>query len=140
MCDDKVVLWVYLPGLSDGHANSLENITDLTGFEVGTVNKRGMLNGAFTSGHILTEGLDGFRYGNDLDSPLDSAGPLPYIDLSDDHEATELAKFVYDDSKTAMAIKDMGDWTSIYSTVMNLPSDFLRNLLGFAGGHIYSDN
>ena len=140
MKDGKTILWIYLPGLSDGKANNMKNITDLTGFEVGYVNKRGLLNGIFKDGHALTESIEGYHYGNDLDSILDSAGPLPYIDLSGDSRAIELAECAFDDSKTAMAMKDMGDWTSIYSTVMNLPAGFFRNLLEFTGGHVYSDN
>lgn len=140
MKDGKVILWVYLPGLSDGSKNNVANIQALTGFRVGYYTQRGMLNGTFLGGHPLTAGLEDFSYGNDLDSPLDSAGPLPYIDLTGDSSAVELAEFAYDDSKTAMAMKDMGDWTSIYSTVMNLPAGFFRNLLQYTGGHIYSDN
>ena len=140
MKDGKVILWVYLPGLSDGTKNDVASIEALTGFRVGYYTQRGMLNGRFTGEHPLTEGLQDFCYGNDLDSYLDSAGPLPYIDLSGDTEAVELAEFTYDDSKAAMAMKDMGDWTSIYSTVMNLPAGFFRNLLKYTGGHIYSNN
>lgn len=140
MKDGKVILWIYLPGLSDGTKNDVTNIQSLTGFRVGYYTQRGMLNGRFTAGHPLTEGLQDYCYGNDLDSYLDSAGPLPYIDLSGDTAAVELAELTYDDSKTAMAMKNMGDWTSIYSTVMNLPAGFFRNLLQYTESHIYSDN
>ena len=87
-----------------------------------------------------TEGIEGFTYGNDLNSALDSAGPLPYIDLSGEQNAIELAEFGANGKYTAMAMKDMGDWTSIYSTTMNLPSTFWRNLIKEADGHIWSDN
>ena len=140
MKDGKVILWIYLPGLSDGTKNDVANIQSLTGFRVGYYTQRGMLNGRFTADHPLTEGLQDYCYGNDLDSYLDSAGPLPYIDLSGDTAAVELAELTYDDSKTAMAMKDMGDYISIYSTVMNLPAGFFRNLLKYTGSHIYSDN
>lgn len=140
MKDGKILLWIYLPGLSDGKKNDLKNIEKLTGFKVGYENRRGLLNGAFVSGHTLTKGIEDYAYGNDLDSPQDSAGPLPYIDLNGDSKAVELATCVFDDTKTAMAMKDMGEWTSIYSTVMNLPSGFFRNLLKYVDGQIYSDN
>ena len=140
MKDDKVIVWIYLPGLSDGKANSLDNIKDLTGFTVNYLNQRGLLTGVMLGGHALTEGIEGFTYGNDLNSALDSAGPLPYIDLSGEQNAIELAEFGANGKYTAMAMKDMGDWTSIYSTTMNLPSTFWRNLIKEADGHIWSDN
>lgn len=39
-----------------------------------------------------------------------------------------------------MALKNMGDWTSIYCMTPQLSTELYRNLLKFAGSHIYSDD
>ncbi|MCQ2449211.1 MAG: carbohydrate binding domain-containing protein [Clostridia bacterium] len=138
MCGGKTVVWEYLPGLSNGGANDLANIRSLTGFTVGIEKRRGLQTGILVGGHALTEGLAGHTYGNDLNSPADSAGPLPYIEPESGIVA--LAKFCNNTEKYAMAMKEMDGWPSIYSTVPNLPSQFFRNLLKNVGGNICSDH
>ncbi len=138
--DGKIIVWVNLAGISDGSANSLEHMKDLTGFDVQYVQTKGALTGYFTSGHLLTKGIEGFIYGDDATGATNGVGPLLYVDASGDSSITELAKCVFDESKSAMVMKDMGDWISIYSGPACLPNGFLRNLVDYSGGHIYTDN
>lgn len=135
--DDKIIVWIYLPGISDG-TNRMDEalIRDLTGMNTKVLLERGEMSAIMTdkAGTELTEGIDGLSYGG----ILNLSGPLAYID---DSSAIELAKATFKDgTKTAMAMKDMGDWTSIYSTIINLPSEFFRNLLNYANQHTYSDD
>lgn len=48
---------------------------------------------------------------------------------------------MYDNPRqAALAIKEMGDWTSIYSAITCLPTELFRNVLKQYGIHMYSDN
>ncbi len=135
--DGKVIVWLYLPGISDGSVSSAENISALTGMETKLITEKTVFNAVFASeaAHALGKGLEGLKYGNESTA---LASPLAYIT---DPEATVLASLMYGDgSKTALAIKDMGSWTSVYSTVPNLPADFFANLLEYTGCHLYSSD
>lgn len=135
--DDKVIVWIYLPGISDGNTESAKHISDLTGITTKLHNEKALFNAVFTdkAGTMLTDGLDGLKYGNENTA---LAGPLAFID---DSKATTLATLLYgDDTETALAMKDMGDWTSIYSTVPNLPGEFFTNLLKYTDSHVYSQD
>ena len=138
--DDKIIVWVNLSGISDGRKNDIDYLEKITGFDVEYLQTKGAQTGCFVSGHELTEGLEGYIYGDDATGATNGVGPLLYVDVSKDSQAVELAECVFDDTKSALVMKDMGDWTSIYSAPMGLPSGFLRNLVEYAGGHIYTDN
>ena len=60
--------------------------------------------------------------------------------LITDSKAKVLAYMSDNSSQAALAIKDMGDWTSIFSSAPCLPTELLRNLIKQCGVHIYSDN
>jgi len=134
--DDKIIIWIYLPGISNGSRMSEENVSKLTGMDTKLIYETGLMTAYFEENtkSKLLEGLEGVMYGNSVEM----GGPLAYID---DKEATTLATATFGDgTMAALAMKDMGSWTSIYSTIPNLPSQFLRNLLEMTGQHIYSNN
>ena len=133
--NDQVVVWVYLPGISTGTKLSLANVQRATGFSVGAVEQKSTLQVRLAqSGHSLTEGIEGLVYGN---SVAGSVSPLAY--LQDTTGATVLG-YYESGGKPGLAVKDMGDWTSVYSAAPCLDAQLLRNLLTFAGCHIYSEN
>ena len=133
--NDQVVVWVYLPGISDGTALSLANVQRATGFSIGAVEQRSTLQVQLAdSGHSLTEGIAGLIYGN---SVVNSVSPLTYI--QDTAGATVLG-YNTAGQKPGLAVKDMGDWTSVYSSAPCLDAQLLRNLMAFAGCHSYCEN
>ncbi|MCQ2449657.1 MAG: hypothetical protein MJ132_05665, partial [Clostridia bacterium] len=133
--NDHCVVWVYLPGLSDGSRYNLDNIKQVTGFAVGAVEKAASLQVKVTDdSHPLTQGLKGLTYG---DKTPNGISPAPYI--ADTTDVTVLGTNV-ESGKAGLGVKDMGGWTSVYSTAPCLTVDMLRNLLKMAGCHIYSQN
>ncbi len=133
--NNQVVVWVYLPGISTGTQLSLDNVYRATGYSIGAVEKKSTLQVQLTnSGHSLTEGIAGLTYGN---SVTNSVSPLTYIrDITD---ATVLG-YNADGGLPGLAVKNMGNWTSVYSAAPCLDVQLLRNLMAFAGCHIYSEN
>lgn len=134
--DGKVIVWLYLPGISDGSSMSENHVQELTGMKMKRISETGFMTACFKADGTseLLDGLEGVMYGNSSEL----SGPLVYID---DNSVMTLATATFGDGNmTALGVKDMGDWTSVYSTVPNLPSRFLRNLLSSISGHIYSDN
>ncbi len=136
------VVWVYLPGLSDGSRYDLKNIKKVTGFSIGAIED--MTNETVT-GHSLrvritddsnplTKGLKGVTYG---DKTPNGISPAAYI--ADTDNVTVLGTNV-ETGKPGLGIKKMDGWTSIYSTAPCLTSDLLRNLLKMNGCHVYSEN
>ncbi len=134
--NNQVVVWVYLPGISTGTELSLDNVQRATGFDIGAVEQKSTLQVQLTdSGHSLTEGIAGLIYGN---SVTGSVSPLTYI--QDTAGITVLGYNKAGQKMPGLAVKDMGDWTSVYSAAPCLDVQLLRNLMKFAGCHIYSDN
>ena len=135
-CNGQYVVWVYLPGISDGYSLNADYMTRVTGFDIGVVEeKSGLQVRIADTNNVLTEGIAGMVYGN---STPNSVSPLTYI-----KDTTDVAVLGYNmdgGGKAGLGIKDMGDWTSIYSSAPCLDVKLLRNLLKLADCHIYSDN
>ena len=94
------------------------------------------------SSHWLTEGLNvGRPYGvksYDKMSPViavtdNAAKALAY------HSTTSTSDNI-PAGQVALAVKNMGDWTSIYSAVPNIPQAMIRNMLKQVNGHNYTES
>ena len=128
-------MWVYLPGISDGTKLDVANVARTTGFSVGVVEEKSTLQVQITdSAHSLTEGIAGLVYGN---STPKSVPPRAYIQNTD---GVTVLGYELDGGKAGLAIRDMGSWTSVYSSAPCLDVALLRNLLKLAGCHIYSES
>ena len=79
-----------------------------------------------------TEGINGISYGNN------EVGVGPYIKVADD--SAKALGYLNGGSDVGLAVKDMGIWTSVYSSAPNIPNRLIRNILKESGGHIYSTN
>ena len=133
--DDQVVVWVYLPGISTGTELSLSNVERTTGFSINISQEGSTLQVQLAdAGHTLTEGISGLIYGNSVENRV---SPMAYI--ADTSNATVLG-YNLDGGKPGLAVKDMGSWTSVYSSAPCLNVELLRKLLQFAGCHVYSEN
>ena len=133
--DGQIVVWVYLPGISEGTRLNLSNVEDVTGFKIGLEERKAGLQVKITNGsHDLTKGMEGQVYGSSQPS---ATSPITYI--ADTSGATVLG-YNLDGNQPGLAIKDMGDWTSVYSAAPCIDVQMLRNLLTMADSHIYSEN
>ncbi len=133
--NDHCVVWVYLPGISDGSGYNLDNVKSVTGFAIDAVEKQTSLQVEITdNNNPVTKGLKGVVYGDK--TPL-GISPVTYI--KDTADVTVLGTNV-ELKKAGLGIKDMGSWTSIYSAAPCITVDVLRNILKMTGCHIYSES
>lgn len=133
---NKTVVWQYICGASDGDTFSAKNMSDVIGMDVTLDGTERTLSAVISNNeHWLTEGLEGRFYGNT--GSKDVVSPTALITDS----KAEILAYMSDNSKqAALAIKDLGDWTSIFSSVPSLPTELIRNLLKQCKIHMYSDN
>lgn len=133
--NDQYVVWVYLPGISTGSEYSLENIERTTGFEIGIEERiSGQQVKIADVDHPLTNGIEGDIYGG---SQPNLTSPHVYISNT---AGTTVLGYNMDGGEAGLAIKKMGDWTSIYSAAPCISVDLLRNLLKLSGCHVYSES
>lgn len=131
----QYLVWVYLPGVSDGTSYDTDNIKRATGFDIAVDEKiAGQQVMVKKSGSSITEGIEGLVYGTSQPS---MTSPQAYV--KNTSNVTVLGTQM-DGGKAGLVMKDMGDWTSIYSAVPCLDVKLLRNILKTAGVHIYSEN
>jgi len=130
--DGAVVVWMYMSGAIDRDL-SPENMSELTGMQIRWDMTEWSLNLLVTGyDHPITRDLPAnTAWGTD-----ERLGPVPYVD---DEEARTLGTLVSvrGNSLPGMGVKDMGDWTSVYVGAPNVPSNVLRAILQFAGGHVF---
>ena len=132
--NNHTVVWVYACGYSNGVTLGTDNISALTGMTVKEVSISSIINVRISDkGNALTKGLNGVIYGNSTQG----VNPLLYVD---DNSVTKLGYYTDRTTYAGLAVKEMGDWTSVYSGAMNLPVGLLRNILKNASVHIYSEN
>ena len=132
--ENKTILWLYLPGFSNGTTMNVSNIQSVTGFEsLSLITDKSSGDSVLQSGSVYTNGLEGKTYG-----VREYNSVLPVVAIGDS-SATVLGTYS-DGQGTSLAVKNMGTWTSIYSAVPELPAQLLTNILTQAGVHIFSDN
>lgn len=138
--DGQIVMFVYANGVSDGKKNDISLMEEITGIPLCYDVNWGSLSVEITQDSEITKGLTGMQYG-----PQGAAGsfyqqnPIIYADPSRDSSLMVLGKLVGTD-RAGLVVKDMGDWTSIYSASANIPYQLLRNLIKLQNGKFYSDN
>lgn len=133
---DKVVLWQYICGASDGKTFSAKNMSEVIGMDVRLDDEPSTLGAVISDKkHWLTEGLEGTYYG----SPNGRKVVSP-IALVTDSKADVLAHMSDSENKAALAVKDMGNWTSVFSTIPCYTTEMVRNILKKYDIHTYSDN
>lgn len=133
--NDQYVVWVYLPGVSDGKSYDVSNIKRATGFDVAVVEKiAGQQVKISQTQSPITAGIEGLVYGT---SQASMTSPQTYV--KNTQGATVLGTQL-DGGQAGLVMKEMGDWTSIYSAAPCLDVKLLRNILKAAGVHIYSES
>ncbi len=138
-------LWFYVPGYVDPAAeqrNSTANIRSVTGIAVRKLAGSEVPAARFRRGThpLLAQGVGGSEW----TMPLmpESSLPMHPNELAprlriEDGGAEILAEFA--DGGGALAVREYPEWKSVYSVVPYLEKQFLRNLLNYAGVHLYTD-
>lgn len=132
--DNKTILWLNLPGFSNGTTMNVSNIQTVTGFaNLSLITEKSSGDCVLQSGSAYTQGVEGKTYGI-----REYNSGLPVVSIGDTG-ASVLGTYS-DGNGTSLAVKNMGTWTSIYSAVPELPAQLLTNILKQAGVHVYSDD
>lgn len=133
----QINIFLYMSGYVDEEGYSLENMTELTGFEFGLndVASSGQVR-VIDSGTSYTESIVGDVFGAQANTMKYYLQEF-YVQPSDDQIV--LGTLV-DSGNIGFAVKDMGDWTSVYCAAPYVTAEFLRNLMGTTDIHVYSDN
>ncbi|HEY3418708.1 MAG TPA: hypothetical protein VGM23_17675, partial [Armatimonadota bacterium] len=134
--DGKTALWMIAPGFChQTEGLSLASMERLTGFHFA---KYDAAWEAWTTisdfDHPITRGLaHDLTYGSNV-----RLGPSFYVD---DPEATILGKRLLFQGRhePALAVKEFGNYRSIYSASPLLPADLLRNIARYAGCHVFTE-
>ncbi|MFA7183559.1 MAG: hypothetical protein WC082_01625 [Victivallales bacterium] len=152
--DNKVLLWVYAPGLINPDSCpqlSLANMESLTGMKFGYLKTRCGMDMKITNyNHSLTRKLvPSCTFGSHTRLiTTDACGATPEKPrrlkplaakpqfFVDDKEAITLARFL-DSGKPGYAIKKFPGWTSVYVGSACIPANVLREVARFAGVHLY---
>ena len=133
---NKTIVWQYICGASDGKTFNAQNMSDIIGIDVTLDGTNRTLSAIISDKrHWLTDGIQGWFYGNT--GSRDVVSPTAIIT---DSKANILAYMSDNSEQAALAVKEMGDWTSIFSSVPSLPTEMIRNLLKERNIHTYSEN
>ena len=133
--DGKTVIWQYISGASDRNTFSAENMTDAIGMDVQFITDTRVMQGKFgDTNNVIIKGMEKAYYG--YNSGKKAVSPVAIVT---DPNAVVLGT-IADTGEAAFAIKDMGDWTSIYSAIPCIPATVLKNILKMNDVHIYCDD
>ncbi|MEN6408036.1 MAG: LamG-like jellyroll fold domain-containing protein [Thermoguttaceae bacterium] len=127
-----VAVWFYAPGFiaEDGRLD-VRGVRDLTGIAVRTADEERKLHLAVTNfDHPITAEIDR----SDTLGQTEPVGPVFWVD---DPQATVLGR-LSPDGDVGMAVRDFGDWRSVYCASPIVNTKLLRGLARYAGAHVYS--
>lgn len=148
--DGRTALWLYAPGYIYVDATTydypppkdiptaplhVQNMTDLTGFQFGRS------EGPWPAHMHITN----FQHEITRNVPQDlfwgtqrALSPVFHVD---DAKALELGQVITQmgRAQTGLAVKEMGDWRSVYCATPNVPAVVLRGIARYAGAHLYND-
>ena len=137
--DGVTIIWVGLPGIygEDGAVDPA-SVSELVGMDISLTSSAVYSVTIGNDSHYATEGMQGFVYGNP--ASVGRVSPIGYVT---DPDAVALGTLGAS-GLTGLAVKEIPlvageSWTSVYSAVGNIPAEFIRNLLKYAGANIYTE-
>ncbi len=145
----NVVLWGPGSGISKNGTISAEGVEQLTGFKFQILKENVLRRVLVThTGHPITTGLDeSMVYGGQppygpLLLPLDGEElGLAWTKGGWSYSGLVLKEFGQGGAKSPAGRKTRGpgDWSSVYTTAVQIPADLWRNLARHGGAHIYTE-
>ncbi len=137
-CAGRTAVWLHAPGyIFDDAAPALDpaNVSDITGIRMRRTDQPWSAHAHVTDvRHPITRDVPQDLFW----SVQRSLFPAFYVD---DPEATQLGQIVtaMGRCKPGLALRDFGDWRSIYSATPSLPAPLWRGIARHAGVHLYSE-
>lgn len=129
----NVLAWIYAPGVYQDQSFGEENMKNITGMSLKLDNTPGPLRVKIdnTDNALTFFCRNGDVFGNNGEK----ISPLVYCD---DQDAVTLGSYL-SGNRSGLAVKDMGDWKSVFIAAPRLPASLLRGICKLAGIHLYSD-
>lgn len=138
----RTLVWMYDAGYLSEGGKSTDAMSELAGMKIATREQYDRQTPIILSGHSLTEGVLPFQGMEELFlTIMSSKGPNPFYARSqsfwvEDQSALPLARY-RENGMVAMAIKEHGDWTSIYlGPPFSLGNDLFHNIAARAGAYV----
>ena len=132
--DGKTLVWFYAPGYVSDDGLAIANVEKLTGFRTGIDHQPGPLTYQVTdTSHPLLTGVRKGKYGGKF------GATSPRLFITDRSPDVSILG-TYSDDKAALAARDFGTHKSIYCTSSYLSTAMLRNVLRYAGCHVYVED
>ena len=130
--DGKTLVWIYAPGYTTDTELSTDHIESLTGFKTGAEFKsQALIYHTKRSAHPILKDVEPGEYGG----TMGAVSPRFYVT---DKQADVLGR--YSDGKAAFVANDFGSHKSVYCTSTFMSTPMLRNILRYAGCHIYVED
>jgi hypothetical protein len=130
--DDRVFCWTFAAGVVDEQTLAPSLNQDLIGMKLAWKRTRRNIHVEISeTDHPLTKGGAALNFGTE-----GSVGPVFFVD---DPKARILGN-LRDGGEPGFALRQHDGWRSVYLSMLNFGPDLLRNLIAFAGGHIWCRN
>ena len=130
--DGRTFCWTYAPGVVNEEKLCPRLSEELIGMRLGWRNQRQNIHVTVEdNGHPLTRGGAALSFGTE-----GSVGPVFF---ADDRQATVFGH-LRDGGESAFTLRDHGSWKSIYLSMLNFQPELFRNLVSFAGGHVWCES
>jgi hypothetical protein len=123
--DKRTIVWNYMPGYTDGNTLNDQFVKDLVGMTIEKIK----LNAKPPM--VVMNGNESVNY-----TVWNSNPPVFAIK---DSKVVPLAHFK-ENNLTAIAKKDMGEWTSVFCSLPLQKSEMMRKIFKEAGCHIFSND
>lgn len=129
--DGRVFLWTYAAGVTDFDGIDPAKSAELIGIRLAWRNERQQIR-VIVDGpeHPLTEGRGSLDFGTE-----GSVGPVFFAD----DPAAAVFGHIRDGGEPAFAVRDHGEWRSVYLAMLNFGPGLFRNLARFAGAHVWCE-
>lgn len=131
--NNNVAVFTYAPGYITSSGYSTANMSTVTGMTIEKYTTAMPLTTNITnSTHAICQGFYNTNYGIST-----SMKPAFYVN---DAGATVLGKYTGGNKANSFAIKDMGTWKSIFTGSPGIPAGMIKNIISYAGGHVYASS
>jgi len=125
---DRVLAWVYAPGLYRDGQIDVSAMEELTGIRLAMERQASKLDVVIGGEDDTPAGLAGVRYGAGFEVAPTFLADDPQVDVWGTLAESE---------RPGLVVRRFADWTSVYSAAPQLPTALLRHLARLAGVHLY---
>lgn len=128
----RTMCWTFAAGVLNRDGIDPAHSADVIGMQLGWRNERRQIHVLVRDDdHPLTRGGSKLNF-----STEGSVGPVFFVE---DPKAEVLGR-LRDGGEAAFAVRERGDWQSVYLAMLNFGPQLLRNLATFAGAHVWCES